>query len=126
MRPPNSICIAAVPRAFLFARVPPRVCGPERPAEARQLQRDDADREQPPPIAPAHQIGPHKQEDPQEADHQADRATQRQSFAVGQHRFNAGHPERRARDDDGGDAAGHPLLRPDDAAVSHPNHQETE
>ena len=57
---------------------------------------------------------------------QADEHTAGETLAARRDRLDGGHPEWTRGDHDRRDAARHPLLRPDDAAIAEANHQEPE
>ena len=103
--------------------VPARIGRGHRPAQARDLQRQDAEKHRPCARTRPGQIGPDQEDDPGEANREAGPLPQVEARAVWKQRVDGDHPEGRGRDDDSGQPAGQVLLRPHDAAVAKTDEQ---
>src|ERR1700741_1135372 len=92
--------------------------GTDRPADARDLQRENAEKELVTLRRARHDVGPDEQQDAAESDEQAEAETSGERAAVAGDHTHADHPEGNGGDLHRGDAARPPLPRPDGPAVA--------
>src|ERR1041384_473162 len=98
--------------------------GTNRPSDARDLQRDDAEEILMAAGVTRRYVRPDEQQNSGKADQEARDQLKRERITVARHRLGTDHPEGNRGNGYRRDTAWHPLLRPDHAAVADADRQE--